>query len=289
MRIRYSEIFHSIQGEGKWVGTPSVFLRTFGCNLTCEGFGQPRDNHIPEEEMPHMLMDISNVKSVEDLPVVDIGCDSSASWSAKYKHLSPFATTAELAYKISEFAPWSKDNHLVITGGEPLLGWQKAYIEMFDHPELKDLTHLTFETNGSKKVINEFTEYLNFLHDDRIMYDKKPMDITWMCSPKLSITGEDQSIAIDADALLSMNKVRNSNINLKFVIRDKEDIIEVEQALAKYADAGVIIEDVYLMPEGATLEGQELTERNVADLCMEHGYKFSPRLHITLFGNSWGT
>jgi len=281
MKIRYSEIFHSIQGEGKWVGTPSVFLRTFGCNLTCEGFGQPRDNHIPEKEMPHMLMDISNITSVEELPVVDIGCDSSASWSAKYKHLSPFATTADLAYKTSEYAPWSKDNHLVITGGEPLLGWQKAYIELLSNVYLDEITHLTFETNGSKKVIDEFSNYLN---------DSKPeLDVTWMCSPKLSLTGEDQRITIDPESLLSMNKVNNSNINLKFVIRDEIDISEVRNALAKYADAGVVIEDVYLMPEGATLEGQELTERNVADLCMKWAYKFSPRLHISLYGNSWGT
>ena len=279
MKIRYSEIFHSIQGEGKWVGTPSVFLRTFGCNLTCEGFGQPRDNHIPEEEMPHMLMDISNIKSVEELPVVDIGCDSSASWSAKYKHLSPFATTDDLAYKISEYAPWSKDNHLVITGGEPLLGWQKAYIELLDDIYLDELTHLTFETNGSKKVIPEFSNYLNM----------RDIDVTWMCSPKLSLTGEDQSVTIDPSALLSMNKVNNSNINLKFVIRDEEDIMEVQDAVTKYTDAGVVIEDVYLMPEGATLEGQELTERNVADICMKWAYKFSPRLHISLYGNSWGT
>ena len=279
MKIRYSETFHSIQGEGKWVGTPSAFLRTFGCNLTCAGFGQPRDNHIPEEEMPHMKMDISAVTSVEDLPVVDIGCDSSASWSAKYKHLSPFATTDEIAYNISEYAPWSKDNHLVITGGEPLLGWQKAYIELLDHPEMAELTHLTFETNGSKKVIDAFSDFLNM----------KNIDVTWMCSPKLSLTGEDQSIAIDPSALLSMNKVLNSNINLKFVIRDEIDISEVQDALAKYADAGVVIEDVYLMPEGATLEGQELTERNVADICMKYGYKFSPRLHIQLFGNAWST
>jgi 7-carboxy-7-deazaguanine synthase len=279
MKIRYSETFHSIQGEGKWVGTPSVFLRTFGCNLTCAGFGQPRDNHIPEEEMPHMKMDISAVTSVEDLPVVDIGCDSSASWSAKYKHLSPFATTDELAYKISEYAPWSKDNHLVITGGEPLLGWQKAYIELLDNIYLDELTHLTFETNGSKKVIPEFSDYLNM----------RDIDVTWMCSPKLSLTGEDQSITIDPESLLSMNKVNNSNINLKFVIRDEEDITEVQDAITKYTDAGVVIEDVYLMPEGATLEGQELTERNVADICMKWAYKFSPRLHISLYGNSWGT
>lgn len=279
MKIRYSEIFYSIQGEGKWTGTPSVFFRTFGCNLTCAGFGQPRGELIPEEDMPHMKLDISNITSIEDLPVLDIGCDSSASWSKKYKHLSPFATTEEIVPELTKYAPWSQYNHLVITGGEPLLGWQKAYIEMFEHPDMSNLTHLTFETNGSKLVQDDFAEYLN----------TRDLDVTWMCSPKLSLTGEDQTITINPNALLTMNKVNNSNINLKFVIRDEEDISEVENAVAKYDEAGVKIEDVFLMPEGATIEGQELTERAVADICMKYGYKFSPRLHINLFGNSWGT
>ena len=43
------------------------------------------------------------------------------------------------------------------------------------------------------------------------------------------------------------------------------------------------------MPEGATLEQQHLTTKGVADACMQTGYKYSPRLHIDLFGNAWGT
>ena len=282
-KIRYSEYFYSVQGEGKWVGTPSVFLRTFGCNLTCAGFGQPRDNHIPEEEMPHMTIPLDNIKSVEDLPVVDIGCDSSAAWSKRYKHLAPFAETEDLAIALNNTLPdnlWFNEGvHLVITGGEPLLGWQKAYIELLDQPEFDDLAHLTFETNGTKKVDPAFAEYLN----------NRNIEVTWMVSPKLSLTGEDQSVTIDPDALLSMNEVQNSFINLKFVVRDFEDIREVYEAELDYSDAGVDVEDVFLMPEGATLEGQELTERGVAEICMNYGYKFSPRLHINLFGNSWGT
>jgi len=280
-KIRYSEVFYSIQGEGKWVGTPSVFLRTFGCNLECNGFGQPRDNHIPLEQMPYNLVDVAQYDSVEHLPVVEIGCDSSASWSMKYKHLSPFGTTQELARQLDEAAPvdWGTNNHLVITGGEPLLGWQNAYIELLQEVEMDSLNHLTFETNGSKMVMPKFAEYLN----------TTDLEVTWMCSPKLSLTGEDQNITINPECLLSMNEVVNSNINLKFVIRDEVDIKEVVDALAKYKAAGVRIEDVFLMPEGATIEGQQMTENQVADLCMKHGYKFSPRLHINLFGNSWGT
>ena len=39
MKLRYSEAFYSVQGEGKFVGVPSVFLRTFGCNFRCMNFG----------------------------------------------------------------------------------------------------------------------------------------------------------------------------------------------------------------------------------------------------------
>ena len=40
--LRYSEAFYSVQGEGNFIGTPSVFLRSFGCNFRCQGFGLPR-------------------------------------------------------------------------------------------------------------------------------------------------------------------------------------------------------------------------------------------------------
>lgn len=287
-KIRYSEYFYSVQGEGKWVGTPTVFFRTFGCNLECNGFGQPRDSHIDPDEMPHMKIDLSNVNSVDDLPVVDIGCDSSASWSKKYKHLSPFATTEEVASDLNSLIE-DNDNlsfdynvHLCITGGEPLLGWQKAYVELLQQPPLAGLEHLTFETNGSKMVQDVLIDYFNDINDNHT-------EVTWMVSPKLSLTGEDQDVTINPDVLLSMNEVINSRINLKFVIRDEIDVIEVYRALEMYQEAGVNYEDVFLMPEGATIEGQMLTEKAVADICMEHGWKFSPRLHINLFGNSWGT
>ena len=46
---------------------------------------------------------------------------------------------------------------------------------------------------------------------------------------------------------------------------------------------------VYLMPVGGTQEGLELTEKQVAEVALKYGYRFSPRLHVHLFGNAWGT
>ena len=43
------------------------------------------------------------------------------------------------------------------------------------------------------------------------------------------------------------------------------------------------------MPVGGTEEGLELTEKQVAEVALKYGYRFSPRLHVHLFGNAWGT
>ena len=91
------------------------------------------------------------------------------------------------------------------------------------------------------------------------------------------------------DSLISMNQVINSYLYNKFVVRDIEDFEEVDMFVQAYKDAMIILDAVYCMPEGATFEQQTLTEKDVAEACMQTGYKFSPRLHINLFGNAWGT
>ena len=48
--MQISEIFYSIQGEGRLVGTPSVFIRTSGCNLRCVWCDTPYTSWTPEGE-----------------------------------------------------------------------------------------------------------------------------------------------------------------------------------------------------------------------------------------------
>jgi len=50
MTVRISEIFYSIQGEGRLIGTPSVFIRTSGCNLRCVWCDTPYTSWTPEGE-----------------------------------------------------------------------------------------------------------------------------------------------------------------------------------------------------------------------------------------------
>ena len=291
-KLRYSEVFYSVQGEGRWVGVPSVFLRVFGCNFECRGFGQERGNLIPVEEMPYMKDPKAEkdheeaYKSIEELPVTPLGCDSSASWAMKYKHLQLTETIEQVHQRIIALLPNGKydekeDIHLVITGGEPLLGWQRVWPELLELGRQIGLKNVTFETNGTQNLQGQFIDYLN--------EDGKDLHITWSTSPKLSLSGEDQFDALVPDCLLDMNKVENSYLYNKFVVRDMDDFEEVDVFVSEYKDAGVELDAIYCMPEGATFEQQTLTAKGVAEACMQTGYKYSPRLHIDLFGNAWGT
>ena len=110
--------------------------------------------------------------------------------------------------------------------------------------------------------------------------DAARMYLTWSTSPKLSISGEVLEDTLKPECLLSMNKVENSYLYNKFVVRDIIDFDEVDMFVEAYRYEGVQVDAVYCMPEGATFEQQELTEKDVAEACMQTGYKFSPRLHL---------
>ena len=119
-KIKVAELFYSIQGEGRYMGVPSIFLRTFGCNFKCEGFGMPKGEKTDE----YLKINPSDYETYQDLPLVSTGCDSYASWDPRFKHLSPVLDTEAIAVAINEMLPHKKwkEEHLVITGGEPLLG-----------------------------------------------------------------------------------------------------------------------------------------------------------------------
>ena len=282
MKIKYSEAFYSIQGEGRWVGTPSVFLRMFGCNFECRGFGQGRDQSkwLPKDQMPHVTdPNRLNYKSYHELPVPEIGCDTSASWSHLYKHIATKEETSVVAEKLLDLTPHKNwDNiHLIITGGEPML-WQKQFPDLLSQKALHGLEHITFETNATQKLTPAFKEFLDERHGSGI-------HITWSCSPKLKISGENWKDAIKPEVVQEYNRVRNSELYLKFVVQDEDDIIEVKTAQHAY---GLNV-PVYLMPCGGTEEGLELTEKKVAELALKNGFRYSPRLQVHLFGNAWGT
>ena len=287
MKLKVSEIFYSAQGEGRFVGVPSVFLRTFGCNFTCSGFGMPRGEASTEAD--DVAKTVQLYKTYEELPLVNTGCDSYASWHPKFKSLSPTLETSEVISKMLALTPnnrWAQDNgndvHLVITGGEPLLGWQKVYPELLEAIEMRDLKNITFETNGTQELSEDFVAYLKEWVGIPSITQR---EITFSVSAKLSPSGERWEDAIKPGIVASYQQVGKTY--LKFVVENLDDFEEVELAVSEYRSEG-FEGVVYIMPVGGVVSVYDGNKFNVADEAMRRGYYYSPRLHVDLWGNSWG-
>jgi organic radical activating enzyme len=280
-KIKIAELFYSIQGEGRYMGVPSVFLRTFGCNFRCPSFGL-HHGETTTEVIP-IIKNLDNYKSYNDLPLVSTGCDSYAAVYPEFKDLSPMLTSEAIVERIMEIIPhgeW-RDEHLVITGGEPLLGWQRAYPDLLSHPKMVGLKEITFETNGTQKLDPKFKQYLidwAFGSDER--------EVTFSVSAKLSCSGEERSEAIRPDVVCEYEEVGTAY--LKFVVATEQDAEEALETVDIYRAEG-FTGHVYLMPVGGVESVYALNNRNVADLAMKNGLRYSDRLQVPLFKNEWGT
>jgi organic radical activating enzyme len=283
-KIKIAELFYSIQGEGRYMGVPSVFLRTFGCNFSCRGFGMPRGELSTESDELAQVAHLYN--KYEELPLVSTGCDSYASWHPSFKDLSPMMTTDAIVDRIMQILPhgeW-RDEHLVITGGEPLLGWQRAYPDLLDHPRMSGLKEITFETNGTQAITSEFGSYLHtWAHHHNQNFWR---EITFSVSAKLPCSGEKWEEAILPETVCSYEELGTAY--LKFVIATEQDFADAECAIAAYRSAG-FEGNIYLMPVGGVESVYVLNNRRVAELAMKNGLRYSDRLQVPLFKNEWGT
>ena len=309
-KYTYSEIFNSIQGEGHYTGVPTAWVRFFMCNLQCNGFGQKFPTEPETYDLPFKDFDSTKVNRVEDLPVWEKGCDSSYTWSKKFKHLMGQATGKELAEKIvnimkNEHNPegWFRHpkslqhNHLCITGGEPLMpisqmGFVDVYKALLDMPggpipetEYNAASNvpssITWETNGTQKLSLDFTNL--------VQSDLFAPEAFFSVSPKLwTVAGEKPEKAIKPEIVKSYYDLSKAG-QLKFVVGpEQEQWDEMDKVVDLMREAGVRY-PVYVMPTGARLEEQEQTAGDVAKMAFERGYNVSGRMHVYLFGNAIGT
>lgn len=282
--LKVSEIFHSLQGEGLYLGTPSIFVRMFGCNFTCSGYGMPRGELSQERHN----VDPSKYEKYEQLPLVHTGCDSYASWDPRFKRFSPKLTVDEVADRIKELLKgksFDRDLHLILTGGEPLLNWQKSYIELIKKLYEKKLVHklfLTFETNGTQKLQKDLCSFIS----DPDWVEQT----TFAISSKLPSSGHSFEEAIRPEAVMTYLYTRESGTSFfKWVISHEEDIRNAIEAQKTYQEAGIYW-PAYLMPAGGTMESYEKNALMVAELVKEYShFRYSPRLQVLLWKNSWAS
>ena len=247
--LRVSEIFYSIQGEGKFSGKDAVFLRLSDCNLHCtwcdtkytwlysEGLLRTIQKKMPESEWKE-LGEIVYDREKESTKL----------------------TIREILTKIKEY----KNKHVVVTGGEPLL--QKKHLLEVVEKLIEDGYFIEIETNGTIAPMEIETAEM----------------ITYNVSPKLSNSYNSLERRYKKKILRELVKV---NSIFKFVIKEKQDIREIEDIID---DVQIPRNRVYLMAEGSTESEQKERSRWVVDLCKEHQYAYSPRLHVMLWGEKRG-
>lgn len=307
--FKYSEIFHSFQGEGIYTGRSTAWIRFFLCNLSCDGFGQKDPTDPSTYVLPYKDVDVSLYKNIEDLPVFEYGCDSSYTWAKKYRHLAHDDTPQRIVEKISQsFAHESnplglfrhpltmQETHMAFTGGEPMLN-QPAMIAIMNafHEAGNIPRNVTVETNGTRAIKEPMCDMIDLFQTSSefgglVDDERGSTEWFWSCSPKLwSTAGEKPKKAIRPDVVAAYAEASNHG-QLKYVVNGTpESWKEVEEHTKRFREAGVDW-DVYIMPVGATKEEQE--DPMVAEIAVEamkRGYHVSGRLHCYVFGNKIGT
>jgi 7-carboxy-7-deazaguanine synthase len=222
-----SEVFHSLQGEGRHAGVPSVFVRTSGCNLRCWFCDTPYTSWRPEGE----------VRSVDSLveQVQSFDCE-----------------------------------HVVITGGEPLLVREVVALT----ERLRGLGHsITIETAGTVHLPVQ----ADLMSISPKLANSTPRDTDW------EARHDERRHRPDVIRRLMVEYA----YQLKFVIDAPDDVVDVERYLADFPE--VTADRIYLMPQA--IEREPLREKSVwiEAEAARRGWRMSPRLHIEMFGSTRGT
>ena len=260
-----SEIYHSRQGEGFLTGTPSVLVRTSGCNLRCGFCDTPFASWNPEGKrltVPEIVQAVRRAALTALPPML-------RQPTGKDSLMNDFSFD-RLDSSQDKNSPSQATGHVILTGGEPMM--QRDIVELCADLHAAKF-HITMETAGTI--------------EHQLVCDLMSI------SPKLSNSAPEASRA--GEWLEKHQQARHRpevvrqliqrhEYQLKFVVSQPGDLDEI----LDYLDAVGTFDPkrVLLMPEGIRQEDLDQREQWLAPLSEQHGFKLCRRLHIAWYGNS---
>lgn len=249
----------TIQGEGYLAGVPSLFIRLSGCNLRCI-----------------WQMDSGGYSR----------CDTT------YASFHPDHTIEMETDKVVQWVKFNLNNlrHVVITGGEPLLQ-KNALTELCQQLKTELQVHITLETNGTL-FDADLAAWVDLFSISPKLSNSSP-DAEKLAFYKLPLTGPYQlhqnrrrNIGV-LQSYIDLCRKTEKQLQLKFVVGKQRDALEIHADYLSHLNHFKTSE-VLLMPLGATREELAETSPMVLSMAIANGWRFSPRIHIELFGSISG-
>ncbi len=184
------------------------------------------------------------------------GCAVGCAWcDTKYSWSPTGGRETTLASLMAEVTAAGCDN-VVVTGGEPL-----------EHPAFAPLVAALKQLGRRVEVETAGTR----------VPPEAPVD-QWNVSLKLAHAGVAESTRLRPEAI---ERLRDLDAWFKFVVATPADLAEVMELQARYR---LPSERILLMPLGMRRQEQETLMPAVVDWCRDRGFRFSPRLHILIWG-----
>ena len=241
------EHFYSIQGEGKYVGSPSLFFRFGGCNMKCEGF--------------------ACLETSQD-GVEILGCDTVYAVNKEHfsKNWASITSVKELL-NILDLYELPNAVDIVLTGGEPLIYANDMIFIEFLETLIKNGHRVSFETNASLDV--DFVKYPVY------------KNCIFALSVKLSNSKEPLNKRIKGSVIYNLAS-NSKDAFFKFSIDAQSINLGLEEELAEILINSPKTE-VYCMPLGGNKKEVELNTEPLIEFCKTKGYNFSDRLHIRIW------
>ena len=258
--INVAETFYSIQGEGKYIGHPAIFLRTQGCVLNCEW------------------------------------CDTYNVWKQGKIY------SYEELYDSWKSIPYYMNQHLILTGGEPLL--RQDEINGFIHylsSVHRGFNQIEVETSGTILPGRDFLQWEHPHYNVSPKLENSGMGMSrrnrvdpmnYFSTISWNIGGEmnnEFKSVIRSDGKNVYEFVKDyypATASFKFVVRNREDVEEAIDTYIKPYDINP--SEVYLMAESVTREQLMEREKDVVELAKEFGFNYSTRLQLHIWNKATG-